>query len=59
VLILFYIVPHNLLYFMFEFQPIAKHPRVERRGRIHVKSKVNNETGGKEEYSLKTQRSWL
>ena len=46
-----YIVPHqrsspvdNLLYFMFEFQPIAQYPRVKRRGQIYEKSKVNNET---------------
>jgi hypothetical protein len=45
---------HALLYFLFEFQPIAKHPRVERRGRMLVKSKINYpqdrfacETGGK------------
>ena len=30
----------NLLYFLFGFQPIAKHPRVERRGRMFVKSKI-------------------
>ena len=39
----------RLLYLMFEFQPIAHavptggSPRVERRGQIHEKSKVNNE----------------
>ncbi len=43
----------NLLYFLFEFQPIANavpaggSPRVERRGRMLVKSKINYETGGK------------
>ena len=54
-----YVVPHkrsgpvdNLLYFVFEFQPIAHavprggSPRVERRGQIYLKSKVNNGTGG-------------
>jgi hypothetical protein len=30
----------NLLYFMFEFQPIAQHPQVERRGQIHEKVKL-------------------
>jgi len=52
-------VPHkrsrpadNLLYFLFEFQPIAKHPQVERRGRTLVKSKINYETGGKALYCV-------
>jgi hypothetical protein len=44
------------VYFMFEFQPIAHavptggSPRVERRGQIHEKSKVDNETSGKSNF---------
>ena len=43
----------RLLYFVFEFQPIAHavpmggSPRVERRGQIHEKNKVNNNTSGR------------
>jgi hypothetical protein len=39
----------RLLYFMFEFQPTseARRPYGRQCGQIHEKSKVNNETSGK------------
>lgn len=47
-----YRVPHSYLNLRFKFQPIAQHPRVERRGQKLLKSLVIYETSGNEEMMM-------